>query len=98
MQGKNVKVINVMKRLFQGLLDNESSNVSIPGPLWRECIARIPVLTLLSAQEQALLRNLTARFLHDKTINGAGGLEIDDRIRITIGAQACLLILNLDLE
>lgn len=34
------------------------------------------------------------RFLHEKHFEGAGGLVIDDEIRITIAAEACLLTLN----
>ena len=40
------------------------------------------------------LRQLIKRFLHEKTFTGAGGLEITDEIRVTIAAQACMLVLN----
>ena len=33
-------------------------------------------------------------FLADKSFEGCGGLEITDEIRVTIAAQACLLLLN----
>lgn len=33
-------------------------------------------------------------FLHDKNFEGCGGLELTDEIRITIAAQACLMVLN----
>ncbi|MEM1411328.1 MAG: M90 family metallopeptidase [Pseudomonadota bacterium] len=38
------------------------------------------------------------RFLHEKHFQGAGGLQIDDEIRVTIAAEACLLTLNLGPE
>lgn len=38
------------------------------------------------------------RFLHEKHFQGAGGLEIDDEIRVTIAAEACLLTLGLGPE
>ena len=37
-------------------------------------------------------------FLIRKTINGAGGLDVNDYMRAVIAAQACLLILKLDLD
>jgi Mlc titration factor MtfA (ptsG expression regulator) len=40
------------------------------------------------------LRQLIKQFLHQKHFSGAGGLDIDDEIRITIAAQACMLQLN----
>lgn len=40
------------------------------------------------------LRNLIKQFLHQKHFTGAGGLEITDEIRITIAAEACMLLVN----
>jgi len=40
------------------------------------------------------LRNLIKQFLHQKHFSGAGGLEITDEIRVTIAAEACMLLLN----
>jgi Mlc titration factor MtfA (ptsG expression regulator) len=40
------------------------------------------------------LRKLIKQFLHQKHFSGAGGLEISDEIRVTIAAEACMLILN----
>jgi Mlc titration factor MtfA (ptsG expression regulator) len=40
------------------------------------------------------LRRLIKQFLHQKHFTGAAGLEIDDEIRVTIAAQACMLQLN----
>jgi len=40
------------------------------------------------------LRNLIKQFLHQKYFTGSGGLEITDEIRVTIAAEACMLLLN----
>jgi len=40
------------------------------------------------------LRNLIKQFLHQKHFEGAGGLEITDEIRVTIAAEACMLLVN----
>jgi Mlc titration factor MtfA (ptsG expression regulator) len=48
----------------------------------------------LEDEERARLRALIQVFIAEKNWEGAGGLELDDEIRVTISAQACLLILN----
>ncbi|MGJ7918361.1 zinc-dependent peptidase [Massilia sp. LXY-6] len=40
------------------------------------------------------LQRLVKRFLHEKTFVGCAGLEVTDAMRVTIAAQACLLLLN----
>jgi Mlc titration factor MtfA (ptsG expression regulator) len=40
------------------------------------------------------LRLLIKQFLHKKHFSGAAGLQITDEVRVTIAAEACLLILN----
>lgn len=40
------------------------------------------------------LRLLIKQFLHQKHFTGAGGLQVTDEIRVTIAAEACILILN----
>jgi len=40
------------------------------------------------------LRDLIKQFLHEKHFDGAGGLQITDEIRVTIAAEACMLLLN----
>src|SRR5271155_543972 len=42
------------------------------------------------------LRDLTQLFIAEKHWEGCGGLELTDEIRVTIAAQACLLVLALD--
>jgi Mlc titration factor MtfA (ptsG expression regulator) len=40
------------------------------------------------------LHSLVKRFLHEKTFVGCAGLEVTEEMRVTIAAQACLLLLN----
>ncbi|WP_407704011.1 M90 family metallopeptidase [Zeimonas arvi] len=65
--------------------------------LWRETLAAMPWLGHLDAAGLARLRELSAGFLAAKTITGAAGFEVDDRVRVAIAAQACLPILKLGL-
>ena len=70
----------------------------IPHSVWRGVARKIAVLQGLDAVEMAHLRELTAWFLHSKAINGAQGLEVKLPMRVAVAAQACLLILNLDID
>jgi Mlc titration factor MtfA (ptsG expression regulator) len=63
---------------------------------WEEIILRnVAHYCMLEDTERAHLRALIQVFIAEKNWEGAGGLELDDEIRITISAQACLLILGL---
>lgn len=48
----------------------------------------------LPAEQQKKLEGLVNLFLEEKNFEGCEGLEITDEIRVTIAAQACLLLLN----
>jgi Mlc titration factor MtfA (ptsG expression regulator) len=48
----------------------------------------------LSETMKKELQGLVNIFLEEKTFEGCGGLEITDEIRVTIAAEACLLLLN----
>ena len=50
----------------------------------------------LPADDQAELRRRVLVFCAEKSFEGAGGLEMTDEIRVTIAAQACILLLRLD--
>jgi len=63
--------------------------------LWADVLAAHPFLAALTETEQQALRQRCAWLLASKTINGAGGLEPTDFMRLAIAAQACLPILNL---
>lgn len=65
-------------------------------PEWEEIIRRnVAHYCMLEGSEQARLRGLVQVFIVEKSWEGAGGLELTDEIRVTISAQACLLLLGL---
>jgi MtfA peptidase len=70
----------------------------IPDPLWVACVARLPFLGRLSAQELARLKVLSQTLLDKKAFTGAAGFELDNEIAVLIAAQACLPVLNLTLD
>ncbi|ALK96516.1 hypothetical protein AB595_13890 [Massilia sp. WF1] len=52
----------------------------------------------MPAPLRAQLQDLVKRFLHEKTFVGCAGLEVTEEMRVTIAAQACLLLLNRSTE
>jgi Mlc titration factor MtfA (ptsG expression regulator) len=65
---------------------------------WAALLEEHPILAGLDREELARLRELTTLFLHEKTFEGRGGLELDDYRRAVIAVQACLPVLNLGLD
>lgn len=55
---------------------------------------RLPFFHRLSGSEQNQIKGLIQLFIARKHFYGCAGLEIDDEIRVTIAAGACLLLLN----
>ncbi len=64
-------------------------------PAWL-CILKnnIALYNKLPFELQYKLHGLINIFLYEKDFSGYGGLEITDEIRVTIAAQACILMLN----
>ncbi len=62
---------------------------------WLSIIERnVPYYRCLSADEQKELQGFIHIFLKEKQFEGCGGLKINDEIRVTIAAQACILLLG----
>jgi len=63
---------------------------------WEEFLRRnVAHYGLLDADRKTQLQALIQIFIAEKNWEGAGGLVITDEIRVTISAQACLLLLGL---
>jgi len=54
----------------------------------------VPYYHLLRSEDKNRLQGLINVFLNEKHFEGCGGLEITDEIRLTIAAQACILLLG----
>ena len=62
---------------------------------WRKIIQRhVPYFRVMPVDLQLQLKDKIKVFLREKEFVGCEGVQITDEIRITIAAQACLLILN----
>lgn len=71
---------------------------ALPDDLWQAVVARLPFLHGLTQAELMRLRELVTLFLHAKHMSAAGGLTLTDDMRALIAVQACVPILNLDLD
>ncbi|MFF7709831.1 zinc-dependent peptidase [Pseudomonas sp. NPDC007930] len=67
----------------------------ISDTLWAQARAGLPILDGLSAEQDALLRERSALFLHAKTLSALPGVELDDTGRVYLAAQAQLPLLGL---
>jgi Mlc titration factor MtfA (ptsG expression regulator) len=62
---------------------------------WLAILQRnMPLYNKLPDADQAELRRHILVFLAEKRFEGCGGLEITDEMRVTIAAQACVLLLR----
>jgi len=74
------------------------TRAAIPDSLWNATLAATPVLARLDSESQQRLRDLALLFLHEKRFEAAGGLHLEESMRIRIAALACLPILELGID
>jgi len=64
-------------------------------PEWLEIVRRnVPYFGRLSEADRAELLGHVQVLLHEKNFEGCGGLEMTDEVRVTVAAQACILLLH----
>ena len=64
-------------------------------PEWLGIIQRnVPYFRLLSTEDRKELQGDILVFLGEKRFEGCGGLRITDEIKVTVAAQACILLLH----
>lgn len=64
---------------------------------WRKILQKnVPYYRHLPSEMQSRLEGFTNIFLNEKRFEGCAGLEITDEVRVTIAAQACILLLGID--
>lgn len=68
---------------------------TIPDALWQSVLRDFPFLAALDADDRDSLRAMALQFLDQKEFHGAHGFAIDDRIALSIAAQACLPVLRI---
>lgn len=69
-----------------------------PG-IWNVILEKnLPPYTKLPAQLKQQLQDNIRIFIDEKSFEGCGGLTMTDEIKVTIAAQACMLLLNRTVE
>jgi Mlc titration factor MtfA (ptsG expression regulator) len=64
---------------------------------WEPHLRRnVPAYELLADAERAKLRDDLRVFIAEKSWEGCGGLAVTDEVRVSIAAQACLLLLGVE--
>jgi len=66
--------------------------------LWAWAIKEHRIFRPLRSEESARLRELSTIFLAEKIFRPVGGAALDEELKISIAAQACLPLLGLDID
>ena len=86
-------------RKYQAKLTNEDVKSRVFKASWVDILEQnLPLYKKLPPELKPKLEGLINLFLFDKVFSGYNGQEITDEIRVTIAAQACMLMLNRDEE
>jgi len=65
-------------------------------PTWLQLVGRqVPLIARLPTADQDRLYHIMQLFVKEVPFEGCGGLELREEIRVTIAAQACLLLLKM---
>lgn len=70
--------------------------LSSPAPEnWQPLLSRtLPMIEKLTTDEWERLTGYMQVFLQEKRFEGAGGLELTEEMKVTVAAQACLLLIG----
>ncbi len=70
----------------------------IPEELWDWAIREHKIFRWLGEADRARLRELSTIFLAEKIFDPVGGVELDEELKVSVAAQACLPLLGLDID
>ncbi len=82
-------------RLFQPRRRRRRFDTPFP-VAWLPYVEALPFYGTLTPTEQERLRHILRVLAEEKRWEGCGGLAITDEVKVTIAAQAALLVLNFD--
>jgi len=63
-------------------------------PAWEKFLPTIPLYPWLSPEEKRELKGHIQVFLSEKKLEGAAGFSVNERVRVTVAGNACLLLLH----
>ncbi|MHC4737647.1 MAG: M90 family metallopeptidase [Planctomycetota bacterium] len=89
-----VVVFLMIKRLCRRIKRKNLGCKAFPEEWVKIIKENVPLYMHLPDSLKGELHGLIHIFLSEKSFEGCGGLEITDEVRVTIAAQACMLLLN----
>ena len=90
----SVVVAFILYSYFTRWREQRLRNTPFPESWWAFLDSGLPVYSSLSPEEQLRLQKLIQIFIARKRFYGCAGLVVTDEMRVTIAAEACLLILR----
>jgi Mlc titration factor MtfA (ptsG expression regulator) len=90
-------LLRALRKILSGLLARPVRLPTDPIPAsWPAIVARqVPLAARLESQDRERLFRIMQLFLREVAIEGCAGLEVTEETRVTIAAQACLLLLKM---
>ncbi len=92
--GAGFWIWKTLARLIKARRRHRLLSAPFPEEWTRILIKNLPPYRHLPADLRQQLHDRIRIFIGEKSFEGCGGLELSDEIRVTIAAQACLLLLN----
>ena len=71
---------------------------AVTDEVWRTLRETLPIVATLRKPDAEKLRGLTDSFLRTKSLEGAGGFDLEEESRVVVAAQACVPILELGMD
>jgi MtfA peptidase len=90
--------LRLMLDFFRRRRREAKRNEPFPGELLSHVKKNVPQFLRLTPEDQKELLGHTLVFMSEKSFEGAGGLAVTDEMRVTIAAQASMLLLHRDTE
>jgi len=81
-----------LQKLFQGA---HRDDPRVEEDVWQWIESDLPFLEFVPSEQHPRLRRLATEILREKEFHGARGVEVTDRMMLSIALQAALLILRL---
>ncbi len=88
--------MNRFKKIKQWLIKKLFRHYSLSDTLWQSVLDKAVLLQSLCPADQQHLRQLTEKFIQEKSFTGVDKLIVTEEMKVLIAVQACLLILELD--
>jgi Mlc titration factor MtfA (ptsG expression regulator) len=96
-EGLSAEELDVL-RIFREKRRRRLRELPFPNEWDRWLRTNFPLYARLPEEDRRELHGHIHVFLNEKRFEGCGGLELTDEVRVTIAAQACLLVLHRDTD